>query len=238
MKKNFKQAMKEMFEESSEDDFFKTKEKGLAPKTTLPVLNTTNSEEIANQEGNYFFDKKQNNKNSPQEQENSLESLSSSIPKLTEMENISGPMQTTIISSGTSISGELISDGHVEIFGTLIGNIKAKGDIKISGKVVGDITGSKIELEACNIQGNIESSSSVFVSSSAVVFGDILASDSLFDGKLKGDITVEKTITLKEHAILLGKVSAEAISIQEGAKLYGEINIANSNVYESIFQQK
>ena len=146
-------------------------------------------------------------------------------------------MQTTIISSDTSLTGELNSEGHVEILGSLTGNVKAKGNVKICGKVVGDIAGNDIELFSCKVQGNITAVASVMINNDSVVVGNVIASDMVLDGKLKGDIALDKSIVFKENATLLGKVAAGTISIKEGAKLYGEIQIKDSNKTDIIFQE-
>jgi cytoskeletal protein CcmA (bactofilin family) len=181
----------------------------------------------------------------PRSEESAVKSLRNYIPKsLKEAPMITYPettvkdqMQTTIISSDTSLTGELNSEGHVEILGSLTGNVKAKGNVKICGKVVGDIAGNDIELFSCKVQGNITAVASVMINNDSVIVGNVIASDMVLDGKLKGDITLDKSIVFKENATLLGKVAAGTISIKEGAKLYGEIQIKDSNKTDALFQE-
>lgn len=153
------------------------------------------------------------------------------------LENNTTQMKTTTIASDTSVIGEVHSDGHVEILGNLIGDVTARGNIKICGKVVGDINGNDIELLSSKVHGNITAESAVLIDDGSVVVGDVSAIDMVLDGKLKGDISLEKAIIFKENAVLLGKVTAGSVSIKEGAKMFGEIQIEKCNEDDAIFDE-
>ncbi len=138
-------------------------------------------------------------------------------------------MQTTTISTDTVITGEISSNGHIEIFGNLNGNVNAKGNVRIYGQVVGDIKGNNIELVSCKVRGNINADAAVQINNESVVAGNIAAADMILDGKLKGDVMLQRTTLFMENAVLFGNVYAGMISIKNGAKLYGEIQIENGN---------
>lgn len=145
-------------------------------------------------------------------------------------------MQTTTVSADTLLTGEINSNGHIEIYGNLNGNVKAKGNIRIYGQITGDISGNSIELVSCKVRGNINAAATVQINHESVVAGNVSAADMVLDGKLKGDVTLLHTILFMENAVLFGNVYAGMISINEGAKLYGEIQIENGN-NEALFSE-
>ena len=54
-------------------------------------------------------------------------------------------MQKTTVSAGTSITGTISSDGHVEMLGEMKGDIDAKGNVRICGQVTGNVQGNTID---------------------------------------------------------------------------------------------
>jgi cytoskeletal protein CcmA (bactofilin family) len=131
----------------------------------------------------------------------------------------------TTIAKGTVIIGEINADGDVELLGSLKGKIASQGDIRANGKVIGDLMGRDIELVACAVQGNIIASGMVTVDGDSVVVGDVKGENFCLDGKIKGNVTVEKEAKFQPKAILAGNVTTASIAMSQGAKIQGEVNI-------------
>lgn len=131
----------------------------------------------------------------------------------------------TTIAKGTVIIGEINADGDVELLGSVKGKIASQGDIKANGKVIGDLIGRDIELIACAVQGNIIASGIVTVDGDSVVVGDVKGENFCLDGKIKGNVTVEKEAKFQPKAILAGNVTTASIAMSQGAKIQGEVNI-------------
>ena len=131
----------------------------------------------------------------------------------------------TTIAKGTIIIGEINADGDVELLGSVKGKIASQGDIKANGKVVGDLIGRDIELVACAVQGNIIASGMVTVDGDSVVIGDVKGENFCLDGKIKGNVAVEKEAKFQPKAILAGNVTTASIAMSQGAKIQGEVNI-------------
>jgi cytoskeletal protein CcmA (bactofilin family) len=131
----------------------------------------------------------------------------------------------TTIAKGTVIIGEINADGDVELLGSVKGKIASKGDIKANGKVIGDLVGRDIELVSCAVQGNIIASGMVNVDGDSVVIGDVKGENFCLDGKIKGNVTVEKEAKFQPKAILAGNVTTASIAMSQGAKIQGEVNI-------------
>ena len=131
----------------------------------------------------------------------------------------------TTIAKGTVIIGEINADGDVELLGSVKGKIASQGDIKANGKVIGDLIGRDIDLVACAVQGNIIASGLVTVDGDSVVVGDVKGENFCLDGKIKGNVTVEKEAKFQPKAILAGNVTTASIAMSQGAKIQGEVNI-------------
>ncbi len=131
----------------------------------------------------------------------------------------------TTIAKGTVIIGEINADGDVELLGSVKGKIASQGDIKANGKVIGDLIGRDIELISCAVQGNIIASGMVTVDGDSVVVGDVKGENFCLDGKIKGNVNVEKEAKFQPKAILAGNVTTASIAMSQGAKIQGEVNI-------------
>lgn len=131
----------------------------------------------------------------------------------------------TTIARGTVIIGEINAEGDVELLGSVKGKIASQGDIKANGKVIGDLIGKDIELISCAVQGNIIAGGLVTVDGDSVVVGDVKAENFCLDGKIKGNVTVEKEAKFQPKAILAGNVTTASIAMSQGAKIQGEVNI-------------
>src|SRR5512138_2399036 len=83
---------------------------------------------------------------------------------------------TTLISSGTTIKGDISSNGDLRIDGTVIGNIKSSAKIVIgnSGSVEGDINGNNADIVG-KISGTIKVKELLQLRGECVVNGNIYA---------------------------------------------------------------
>jgi len=104
-----------------------------------------------------------------------------------------------LISQGTKIHGDVVSDGDIRIDGFLKGNISTKGRLVIggSGSIEGEIVCSNIEISG-NFKGKITASELLTMKSTAIVTGDIFVSKlgvepgSLFTGTCQMGTNAEK----------------------------------------------
>jgi len=93
---------------------------------------------------------------------------------------------TTLISSGTTLKGDLSSNSDLRIDGTVIGNINSSAKIVIgaSGVVEGDINGTQADIVG-KVSGNIRAKELLQLR------GECLVTGNLYAGKLQ----VEPTAT-------------------------------------------
>ncbi len=105
-----------------------------------------------------------------------------------------------LISPGTKIHGDIVSDGDIRIDGYLKGNIKTKGRLVIgnSGSIEGEIVCANVEISG-TFKGKIHASELLTMKSTALVTGDILVAKlgvepgSLFSGTCQMGNVSEKS---------------------------------------------
>ena len=143
----------------------------------------------------------------------------------------------TIIAQGTTIIGDIKASGDVEMLGSLRGNLEGSGVLKLCGKIAGNIKGKQIELCNSALQGNITATADVIIDSGSVVVGNITANSVVLGGRVKGNLIANTTVAFSENALLIGNVQASQLSVSNGAKLEGEIKIRREKEDERAFDQ-
>jgi cytoskeletal protein CcmA (bactofilin family) len=103
----------------------------------------------------------------------------------TENEKSTMPTGTSLIGTGTTITGDIVSNGDVRIDGVLKGNIRGTAKILIGqdGIVEGDIEGQQADIMG-RVEGRISVKELLNLRSNAIIKGDIRA------GKLQIEPTV------------------------------------------------
>ena len=100
------------------------------------------------------------------------------------------------------------SNGSNNIIGegsTLTGNLNSSGNIRLEGKVKGDIT----------------SSSKVACGETSIVDGNVTADNAEIAGKVTGKVTVNDLLILKSSAKIQGDISTTNLVIESGASFNG-----------------
>ncbi len=123
----------------------------------------------------------------------------------------------------------------MEVLGKLKGNLEATGNVRVVGKVLGDVKGEAVVLAGCSVQGNITSTSFVSVDEGSMVVGDVLATDFESSGRVKGNLQIARAATFATTALLAGNVIAGTIVMNQGARVQGAVRIAEDPETNSLF---
>ncbi len=101
---------------------------------------------------------------------------------------------------------EVSNSSNVIGKGTIIeGNVETFGNIRIEGKVV----------------GNIKSKSKVVLGQPSMIEGNILAQNAEIAGEVKGIVEVSDQLILKPTAIIHGDIVTNKMIVESGAKFNG-----------------
>lgn len=136
----------------------------------------------------------------------------------------------TVISKGTVINGSIVSDGSLEVLGTVNGDINCLGKLTISGAVKGKSNAAEVYINTNKVDGGIVSKGSVKISAGTVVIGDVTASSCVVAGAVKGDLDVNGPVVIDSTAVVKGNISSKGIQINSGAVIDGFCALPYSSV--------
>lgn len=111
----------------------------------------------------------------------------------------------TLIGAGTQIQGDVEFAGGLRIDGTVIGNIKS-------------------------IDGN---NSTVVLSETAVIEGNITVAHVIVDGTVNGNIIASERVILQPKAVIKGDVRYRAVETALGASINGALVCDSSNIKQA-----
>ena len=110
--------------------------------------------------------------------------------------------ETTIITPGLKITGDIKSEGSVELLGAVEGNVECKGKLVVSGKITGNTSSAEFFADKADIKGDVESIGSAKIGSGSVIIGNLKASSAVIAGAIKGDIDVQGPVIVDSSAIV------------------------------------
>lgn len=129
--------------------------------------------------------------------------------------------ETAVITQAMIITGDIISEGSVDLIGSVNGNIDILGKLNITGSIQGNSKASEIYADNAKINGEISSDGSVKIGQSSVVIGNITATSAVIAGAVKGDIDVQGPVILDTSAIVMGNIKSKSVQINNGAVIEG-----------------
>ncbi|MCR5419978.1 MAG: polymer-forming cytoskeletal protein [Lachnospiraceae bacterium] len=135
----------------------------------------------------------------------------------------------TII-KGMTVTGNIVSEGSLDVHGCVDGNIDVMGKLSITGKVQGDSKADEVFVNGARIAGGLFSNNSVKVASGSVIKGNIKASAAVVAGAVKGDIDVQGPVILDATAVIVGNIKSKSIQINNGAIIEGSCSQCYSDV--------
>ena len=143
--------------------------------------------------------------------------------------------ETAVITNGMQIHGDVISEGSLDIIGTVDGNIDILGKLNVTGHVNGNSKAAEIYAEGAKINGEIISAGAVKIGDSSVIIGNITAKSAAIAGAVKGDIDVQGPVVLDSSAIVMGNIKSKSVQINNGAVIEGMCSQCYADVSPTSF---
>jgi len=110
------------------------------------------------------------------------------------------------------VSAEVLNSNNTIAKGTTFtGNIETPGNIRIDGKIIGDI----------------HSRSKVVVGTSAEIDGNIHSQTCEVEGHVKGSIKVQDLLNLKPSCRVEGDIETGKLVVESGANFYGKCKMGS-----------
>lgn len=145
--------------------------------------------------------------------------------------------ETGVITNGMKVTGDINSQGSLDVLGAIKGNIEILGKLNISGEVEGNSVAAEVFADSANITGEIHASGSVKVGQSSVIIGNIFATSAVIAGAVKGDIDVQGPVVLDTSAIVMGNIKSKSVQINNGAVIEGMCSQCYADVNPASFFQ-
>ena len=152
-----------------------------------------------------------------------------------EMETGNYSEETSVITGGMVVNGDIESAGSLDLIGKVNGDVSVKGKLNVTGHIVGNSEAKEVFAENAKITGNVTSESSVKIGAGTVVVGNISAFSAAIAGAVKGDIDVHGPVILDSTAIVMGNIRSKSVQINNGAALEGICSQAYAEVSPTAF---
>ncbi len=143
--------------------------------------------------------------------------------------------ETAVVTEGMTITGDIVSEGSMELIGTVNGNLDLLGKLNITGTIQGNSKAAEIYAEGAKITGEVNSQGSVKIGQSSVVIGNISATSAVVAGAVKGDIDVHGPVILDTTAIVMGNIKSKSVQINNGAVIEGMCSQCYADVNPTSF---
>ncbi len=143
--------------------------------------------------------------------------------------------ETAVVTEGMTITGDVVSEGSMELIGTVNGNLDILGKLNITGTIQGNSRAAEIFAEGAKITGEVNSGGSVKIGQSSVVIGNITATSAVIAGAVKGDIDVQGPVILDTTAIVMGNIKSKSVQINNGAVIEGMCSQCYADVNPTSF---
>lgn len=138
--------------------------------------------------------------------------------------------ETTYITKGTKIKGDLETDGSVDVIGCIEGSVICKGKVVVGGNVVGNITAGELYANGARIEGNVKSYGSVKVGVGTMIIGGIEGESAVIAGAVNGDIDVKGPVIVDSTAVIMGNIKSRSVQINNGAVIEGFCSQSYSDI--------
>lgn len=129
--------------------------------------------------------------------------------------------ETAIITAGVTLNGDISAKGNVDILGKVKGKVELLGKLNVSGTIEGDSKAAEVFADGAHITGMIVAEGTVKIGQNSVVIGNVAASSAVIAGAIKGDIDVKGPVILDASAIVMGNIKAKSVQINNGAVIEG-----------------
>ncbi len=143
--------------------------------------------------------------------------------------------ETSVITKGMVITGDIVSKGSVDVLGGINGNIDILGKLNVTGSINGNSKAAEVFADNAKIVGEVVSDGSVKIGQSSVIIGNITATSAVVAGAVKGDIDVQGPVILDASAIVMGNIKSKSVQINNGAVIEGMCSQCYADVNPTSF---
>lgn len=146
--------------------------------------------------------------------------------------------EVTVITEGSSLTGNIQSKGSIDLRGSVIGDVQCNGKLTVTGTIRGNSDASEFFADNAKLEGEINTSGTVKIGLGSIVIGNITASSAVIAGAIKGDIDVQGPVVVDTSAVVMGNIKSRSVQINNGAVIEGFCSQCYADVdVESLFTE-
>ncbi len=147
--------------------------------------------------------------------------------------------EVTVITEGTTLTGNLESTGSFELRGKIDGNVHCNGKMTVTGSIKGNSDAAEFFADSAKVEGEITTTGTVKIGLGSVVIGNISATSAVIAGAIKGDIDVQGPVVVDTSAVVMGNIKSRSVQINNGAVIEGFCSQCYADVdVSSLFDEK
>lgn len=147
--------------------------------------------------------------------------------------------EVTVITEGTSLVGNIQSNGSIDLRGTVTGDVQCNGKLTVTGTVNGNTASAEFFADNAKLEGEVASTGTVKIGLGSVIVGNITASSAVIAGAIKGDIDVQGPVVVDTSAVVMGNIKSRSVQINNGAVIEGFCSQCYAEIdVESLFGTK
>lgn len=135
------------------------------------------------------------------------------------------PGGESMITQDMVIRGSVSSASNILMEGSIVGDVNCEGDIAVKGKIEGKVHARSVSIQGGAVQGDIETSGSIFVGEESTINGNIKGGRIDVNGSVTGNLASSDRVTLNPKAVVEGDIVAIGLSMADGAQLKGSVDV-------------
>lgn len=146
--------------------------------------------------------------------------------------------EVTEVTRGTMIDGNIVSEGSMNVYGRIKGNVACRGKLVVCGTIIGSSRGAEIFTNNAKIDGDVTSDGSIKVGNGTVIIGNVYGTSAVIAGAVQGDIDVHGPVIIDGTAVVQGNIRSRSVQINNGAAIEGMISQCYADIdYAALFDK-
>lgn len=142
------------------------------------------------------------------------------------------------VTKGTMIDGNIISEGSMNVYGKIKGNVSCRGKLVVAGTIVGSSRAAEVFTNNAKIDGDVTSDGSIKIGNGSVIIGNIYGTSAVIAGAIQGDIDVHGPVVVDGTAVVQGNIRSRSVQINNGAAIEGMISQCYADIdYAALFDK-
>lgn len=140
----------------------------------------------------------------------------------------------SFVTSTMIITGNVISSDQIKVDGKVSGDLRTTQATMVNGTISGNIDSCNLIVNGA-VKGDLKVEADTDVAAAAVIVGDIASKNLRLKGKVKGNLKIAGTTGISETAILSGDIDTNDLYTEKGCVIHGTIttkDTANFNFEE------